>query len=160
MNRNAKQGMTLVEVLITVSIIGMLAAVLIPAVIVVQRGKQNAECARKLRVAAEAFELYAAETGAFPPDQNCPGDTTVPDMEAYYFPYFKIDWWGDATELGGRWDWDVGYHGFAQSVSIWCPTVSAEQLLELDRMVDGGDGDLATGAFRKVGSQYHYIVRN
>jgi hypothetical protein len=78
-------------------------------------------------------------------------------MESYYFPYFKINWWGAATELGGRWDWDVGYHGFAQSVSIWNPIASPEQLVEFDRLID--DGNLATGLFRKVGAQYHYIIR-
>ena len=153
-----RRGMTLVEVMLTVMIIGMLAVVMIPAIKSSMRGRDNAECARKLRVAVEAFELYAAETGGYPPDQAVPSETTVPEMAAYYFPYFKIDWWADATPLGGRWDWDVGYHGYAFSVSIWKPDVSEEQMTDLDRLID--DGDLTTGNFRRQGTQYHYILED
>lgn len=157
MKRSLTHGMTLVEIILTVSIIGMLAAVMVPAFQAAMRGRQNALCARKLQIAVQAFEQYALETGGYPPDQVVPGQVTVPAMEAYFFPYFKMDWWGATNELGGRWDWDVGYHGFAQSVSIWNPTVPDEQMMEFDNLID--DGNLATGTFRKVGSQYHFIVR-
>jgi prepilin-type N-terminal cleavage/methylation domain-containing protein len=150
-------GMTLIEVVLTMALIGMLAAMMVPAFLRAQRSRRNAETAVKLRKAVEAFELFAAETGAYPPDQNVPGETTVAAMAGYYFPYFKIDWWGQPTELGGRWDWDVGYHGIALSVSIWNPSASAEQLSEFDRLID--DGNLETGRFRKLGVQYHYVIR-
>jgi prepilin-type N-terminal cleavage/methylation domain-containing protein len=147
------RGMTLVEVLLTVGIVALLATFLIPALNAALRGRENAECARKLRAAVEAFSLYTADTGGYPADRN-PG--VIPqEMVDYYFPYFKIDWWSDATELGGRWDWDNGYH-FKFSVSISVPTKSAEQLTEFDRLID--DGNLDAGNFRKVGTQYHYIL--
>jgi prepilin-type N-terminal cleavage/methylation domain-containing protein len=151
-------GLTLVEILLAVAIIGILAAMLTPAIGLAIRSRQNAECARKLRLAVQAFDLYASETGSYPPDQDVPGETSVAAMESYYFPYLKIDWWGEATELGGRWDWDVGYHGFNFSVSIWGPTASTAQLTEFDRLID--DGNLNTGNFRKVGLQYHYIIED
>lgn len=150
--------MTLVEILIAVSVIALIFVIAIPLVTLSIRSRENAECVRQLHAAVNAFELYAAETGAYPGDQIVPSETTVAVMDDYYFPYFKIDWWGQTTPLGGRWDWDVGYHGFAQSVSIWQPTASAAQLTDFDRMVD--DGDLNTGRFRKVGSQYHYILND
>jgi type II secretory pathway pseudopilin PulG len=150
--------MTLVEMVLVITIIGLLAALLLPAFAQAMRSRQTAECARKLRIAVDAFELYAAESGSYPPDQTVPGELSVPAMEDYYFPYFKINWWGDSTELGGRWDWDAGYHGFNFSVSIWSPAAPAEQMLELDRLVD--DGNLNTGNFRQVDSQYHYIIED
>lgn len=150
-----REGMTLVEVLMAVVIIGMLAAILIPAVRFAMQTRRNAEAATMLRTAVQAFEMYRSEQGHWPPDQIVPGQTTVPLMEDHYFPYFGIDWWGDETPLGGRWDWDVDYN-FAVSVSIWRPTASQAQLRRFDRMID--DGDLSTGRFRRVGTQYHYIL--
>ena len=151
-------GFTLLEVLLAVTIIGLLAALLIPAFNQAARARRNAECAQKMILAVNAFELYAQEKGAYPADQSVPGETTVAAMADYYFPYFGIDWWGDTTELGGRWDWDAGYNGFNFSVSICGPTVPVEQMEEFDRLLD--DGNLGTGKFRKAGTQYHYIIED
>ncbi len=149
--------MTLVEIVMVVSIIGLLAAFLVPGITMAMQYRENSGAARKLMQAVQAFEMYAADHGGeYPPDQVVPSEISVPLMDAYYFPYFKIDWWDETTALGGRWDWDVGYHGFAFSVSIWQPSKSQAQLTKFDSMVD--DGDLNTGRFRKVGSQYHYII--
>jgi prepilin-type N-terminal cleavage/methylation domain-containing protein len=154
MKQHANQrGMTLVEVLLVLAIIALLSVFLIPAINAAIRGRENAECARKLRAAVEAFSLYAADTGGYPADKN--SGQIPPEMADYYFPYFKIDWWSETTALGGRWDWDNGYH-FNFSVSISVPTRTQEQLTEFDRMID--DGDLNSGNFRKVETQYHYII--
>ncbi|MGE4489554.1 MAG: type II secretion system protein [Kiritimatiellales bacterium] len=152
-----KSGMTLVEVIIAVSIIGLMAVMIVPAVQHSVRSRQNSRCASQLRRAIAAFELYRSENGAYPPDQNVPGDLSVSGMNPY-FDDLGIDWWAEETELGGRWDWDVGYHSIPASISIWKPTASAKQLLEFDRLVD--DNDLATGRFRKIETQYHYILEN
>jgi len=149
-------GFTLVEILLVVTIVGMLAALIIPAVNLAARSRENVQAARKLQIAVEAFELCAAETGSYPADRS-PG-VIPPEMANYYFPYFKIDWWGNVTELGGAWDWDAGYHGFKFSVSICNPARSREQMEELDRMID--DGNLGSGSFRQVGTQYHYIIED
>lgn len=151
-----KYGFTLIEALLVVAILGLLVAFIIPAVNLAARSRENAQAAHKLQTAVEAFELYAAETGGYPADRT-PG-VIPPEMADYYFPYFKIDWWGDDTELGGSWDWDNGYDGFNFSVSICNPTRSQSQMQEFDRLID--DGDLTTGNFRQVGTQYHYIIED
>lgn len=151
------QGMTLVEIMISVSLIALIFVVAIPLVSLGIRSKENAACASKLRRAVAAFEMYRSEMGRYPPDQVVPSQTSIPAM-ANYFSDLSIDWWGDETELGGRWDWDIGYHDFAASLSIWQPSASEKQLIEFDRLID--DGDLDTGKFRKVSTQYHYILEN
>lgn len=153
MNRN---GFTLLEMLLAVSIIGMLAVVLIPTFNLAMRSRQNALCANKLRMAVEAFELYAADEGAFPPSGQ-PG-VIPPLMADYYFPYFKIDWWGNTTELGGNWSWNIDLDGIHASVSINAPTALQPQMTDLDRLID--DGNLATGRFRQVGTKYNFIIEN
>lgn len=147
-----KKGMTLIEIVITASIIGLLAAFLIPAVVMGIQRRENGLCASKMRIAINAFELYRAETGGYPPDKT-PG--VVPPEMVDYFDDLGIDWWTSDTEVGGKWDWDNGYH-FAYSVSIASPTAPAEQLEELDALLD--DGHLLNGKFRRVSSQYHYIL--
>lgn len=148
-----KQGMTLVEVLMAVAIIGLLAALLFPSINRVIRSRENAQCASHLRAAMLAFTMYRSETGSYPPDKY-PGQIP-PEMIAFFAELNIDDWWSQPTELGGQWDWDNGYN-FKYSVSISNPTAGTEQLAEFDRLID--DGNLDTGNFRKIGTHYHYII--
>ena len=155
---NSRGGLTLVEIVLVVGIIGLLAVFIIPAVNRAVRNRENVQAARKLQTAVEAFELCAAEstTNAYPAESSQGVVPTV--MADYYFPYFKIDWWSAPTELGGNWDWDVDRDGFHLSVSIVAPTRSQTQMQEFDRLID--DGDLTTGRFQQVGTRYHYIIED
>ena len=148
-----RDGMTLVEVLLVVTIIGILAAFLIPAINHAIRSRENARAASKLRTAVAAFTMYRSEMGSYPADKN-PGQIP-PEMTDYFAELNIDDWWSSATELGGNWDWDNGYH-YKYSVSISAPTKSTDQLTDFDRMID--DGNLSTGFFRKSSTQYHYII--
>lgn len=153
MNRmSQRDGMTMVELMMVVSIIALLSAILIPISKKAIEYKENSEVAHKLRTAIQAFELYRSEEGFYPPDKN-PGIT--PDGMDEFFDYFNIDWWDETTEIGGMFDWDNGYN-FPYSVSISKPTKSLSQLEDFDKMID--DGNLATGNLRAVGNHYHYIL--
>lgn len=161
MKQTLKKGMTLVEILLVVTIVALLLALLIPVVKKSIEGKENALCASHLRRAVAAFELYRSEMGSYPADKY-PGQ--IPPEMSGYFQELNIydttdddhedEWWVKPTELGGYWDWDNGYN-FKCSVSISNPS-KTEQMTDFDRLVD--DGNLSTGKFRKVGTQYHYIL--
>lgn len=148
-----RSGMTLVEIVMVVSIIGLLATFLVPAVAQAMKDRENARAASKLRQAVTAFNLYKSETGSYPADKT-PG-VIPPEMVDYFADMGITAWWSQKTEIGGNWDWDKGYH-FAYSVSIARPARSVKQLQRFDALVD--DGNLATGKFRAVGSQYHFII--
>jgi type II secretory pathway pseudopilin PulG len=150
--------MTLIEILITVSCIALLAAFILPVVGKTLKHRDNARTASRMRIAVNAFELYQSDYGEYPADKT-PG-VVPPEMTDYFIDLGIVDasgsgWWTETTDVGGRWDWDNGYH-FAYSVSIAAPTASLDQMMDLDRLLD--DGVLETGTFRKSGTQYHYIL--
>lgn len=147
-----QQGMTLIEIVITVSVIGLLAAFILPAVSKAMERRDGARAASKMRIAVNAFELCKAETGSYPLDRN---RAQIPPEMTDYFADLGIDWWTVENELGGKWDWDKD-NNFPYSISIVDPTSSQKALQDLDAMLD--DGDLETGTFRKIGTRYHYIL--
>ena len=147
-----KRAMTMVELMMVMAIIGLLSAIMVPVGKMAIQYRENSLTAHQLRTAIQAFELYRSEAGDYPPDKT-PGVTPPEMVEA--FEYFKLDWWGDKTPIGGKWDWDNGYH-FPFSVSIAAPDRTFKQRQDLDKMID--DGNLYTGKFRAVGSHHHYIL--
>jgi prepilin-type N-terminal cleavage/methylation domain-containing protein len=164
-NDFSNQGMTLVEIMIAMSIIGLVLVVLVPTINKAVERRQNAITASHMRIAVNAFELCKGETGNYPEDVS--RGVVPPEMTDYFetLGILKKDadgnvvenWWSDENELGARWDWDKN-NNFAYSVSFVDPrsSVSEKQLVEFDALVD--DGNLETGNLRRVGTRYHYIL--
>lgn len=60
-------GFTLVELLATIAIIGLLIALLLPSVQAARAAARRMQCANNVRQLAIAFSNYAAQNGVFPP---------------------------------------------------------------------------------------------
>lgn len=60
-------GLTLVEVLVVIAIIGLLVGLLIPAVSMAREGARRASCANNLRQFGIAIQNYESQFSAFPP---------------------------------------------------------------------------------------------
>jgi type II secretory pathway pseudopilin PulG len=134
--------------MIVVVIIGLLAALAIPAFQRVQRSAQNARVANDLRVFVQAFEIYNAQNGTWP-DNVGPG--IVPTSPVTMADDFRVATWRAFTQIGGRWNWDKDLlPGIVAGVSISSFTCTTAQLTELDTKID--DGDLTTGLFRQTQS--------
>lgn len=64
-----KRAFTVIELLVTITIIGILAAVLIPTIGAVQRSSRQTKCANNMRQIATALVSYAGSNGgAYPPN--------------------------------------------------------------------------------------------
>ncbi len=147
-----KRAFTLVEIMIVVAIIALLAVIAVPSFLRARERSRRAKFLNALRIAAGAFETYAAERGTYPPDVN---RGIVPaGMQSYFGE--KLDW-TSPTPIGGRWDWDRDVFGIKAGVTVVMPDETPEQMLEIDESFD--DDDLSTGAFRDLGNgHYTYII--
>jgi prepilin-type N-terminal cleavage/methylation domain-containing protein len=64
---NRQHGFTLVELLVVIAIIGILIALLLPAINAARESGRRASCANNLRQIALASESFCSEKGTFPP---------------------------------------------------------------------------------------------
>lgn len=151
----AYPGFTLVEIMIVVVIIGMLAAMAVPAFQQVRERSQNSALANDLRIFAEAFETYAMEYGSYPADA---GVGVVPAEMLGEKSSLDVVKFTATTPVGGRYDWDENVFGFAGAVSVTDTTMSTAQLQQFD--ADFDDGNLSTGQFRGNTSRYSYILES
>lgn len=144
--QRSRRGFTLVEIMIVVVIIGLLAAMAIPAFKRVIRRQQNSQVANDLRVFSQAFETYSTMNGKWPPNA---GAGVVP--VGMNVGWLKKGVWQAKAPIGGQWNWDdsVSGLGFSAGISITNFTCTTAQLQEIDALID--DGDLTTGTFQQTG---------
>lgn len=126
LNHVAHRGFTLVEIMIVVVIIGLLAALAIPAFQRTQRASQNSRLINDFRVFVQSFEIYATQNGSWPNDSS---SGVVPGGMS---GSFKENVWKNKTAIGGLWNWDQGRSWVNAAVSITGFTVTDSQLEEID----------------------------
>ncbi|MEM1331621.1 MAG: type II secretion system protein [Planctomycetota bacterium] len=152
--RPRNRAFTLVEILIVVVILGILAAIITPAMANASDSGKQATFVQSVRVFADAIELYRAKTGSFPPDGSS-GTLAAPLANGYIDP----DDFNNGTPIGGVWDNETNESGVVCAVGVHFngdPVPSNEFLVDLDASFD--DGNLATGRFRSLTADRFYLI--
>jgi len=100
-------GFTLVELLVVIAIIGILVAMLLPAVQAARAAARRMQCTNNLKQLGVAVHNFVSSTGQFPP--ACTGDSTAStkprhSVITYLLPYFEQANVYSALDLRYHWN--------------------------------------------------------
>lgn len=135
-----RAGFTLIELLVVISIIGLLIAVLLPAVQMVRVAQRNLQCTSHLKQLGVALQSYHGSHGSFPPGMVSPssnlanGDATGFTKLLAYLEQQEIM---DRYNFSASWYDEVNYQAVASQIPLlYCPANRTEGQMNLTTIAE------------------------
>jgi len=148
--RRRTKGFTLIELLVVIAIIGVLVALILPAVQQAREAANRTKCKNNLHQIAIAGQNYHDSYGNFPPGWNCDADNDpncVPFAAQNYM-------WSGFTGLFVKMEQDNLYN----EINFNFPPIYVENLTSVRRQLEGlqcpskgKESNLNTGTFQVNG---------
>ncbi len=153
--RHSQRAFTLIELLIVVVILGMLAAIVVPASVEVATESEHSAFATELRIFVDAAAIYEART------QRDLEDSSSGAVPSGFEVYINAKGWLDGTPIGGVWDAEQNSFGVKSALGVHFLNGEAKDdgyMGQLDALID--DGNLSSGGFRKLADdRFYYILK-
>lgn len=141
-----QSAFSLIELMVVIAIVGVIAALATQRFGTFSRNAQLHAAASEFRQMDQAFNLYYAEQGDWPPDQH--HGIYPPEMTEYLDRMY----FDRSPALGEAWDWNPTWGPLQPSISIRQQPAPRSDWQALDQLID--DGNFNTGRVRRHNSRY------
>jgi prepilin-type N-terminal cleavage/methylation domain-containing protein/prepilin-type processing-associated H-X9-DG protein len=159
--RQLPKGFTLVELLVVIAIIGILVALLLPAVQAARESARRSQCVNNLKQLGLAFHNFASVTHGFPARRWSKADQGYTGWGTFLLPYLE------EQPLYDRYQWEYDFYDPANKDVVEtrlpvfvCPSVDRDDPIISSGKATAGSANPDKGTTYSVEGAIDYLVPN